>query len=97
MTTAAATADEIRKLALELATTGTADPSDAVTKLVETAGHDRALLEQARDRVARGLHGHAGDWTATGALNLLNKAIVTVGWQDKYDWRVRWGQPFRRP
>ncbi len=92
---AAVTSDDIRRLATELA--GSTDHPAAVAKLVEAAAGDRPTLEAARDRVARGLHGNAGDWTATSALALLNKALVSVGWTDRYDWKVRWSQPFRRP
>jgi hypothetical protein len=92
---AAATTDEIRDLALEL---GAGQDTDAaVARLVEAAGGDRAVLEATRDGMARQLHGNAGDWAATSALGLLNKALIKVGWYDKYDWKIRWSQRFRRP
>jgi hypothetical protein len=92
---AAATTDEIRDLAIELGPT--TDGEAAVARLVEAAGGDRAAIEAARDEVARRLHGNAGDWAATSALGLLNKTLVSMGWYDKYDWKIRWSQPFRRP
>ena len=92
---AAATTDEIRDLATELGPT--TDGEAAVARLVEAAGGDRAAIEAARDDVARHLHGNAGDWAATSALSLLNKTLVSMGWYDKYDWKIRWSQPFRRP
>jgi hypothetical protein len=95
---AATTSDMIERRAFELAGTGDAGNHDgAVAALVEAAGGDRAALEEARNRVARRLHGHAGDWPATAALGLLNRALVSTGWSDPYDWRIRWSQPFRRP
>jgi hypothetical protein len=92
---AAATTDEIRDLALALGAGQDIDP--AVARLIEAAGGDRAVIEAARDGVARDLHGNAGDWAATGALGLLNKTLIKMGWYDKYDWKIRWSQPFRRP
>jgi hypothetical protein len=91
---AAATSDDIRRLATELAGTRSAD---AVAQLIEAAGGDRSAIEAARNDVARRLHGNAGDWSATAALAVLNKALVSSGWTDKYDWKIRWSQPFRRP
>jgi glutamate/tyrosine decarboxylase-like PLP-dependent enzyme len=92
---AAATTDEIQDLATELGAGSDADA--AVARLIEAAGGDKAIIEAARDQVARALHGNAGDWTATGALTLLNKTLVSMGWYDKYDWKIRWSQRFRRP
>jgi hypothetical protein len=92
---AVATTDEIRDLATELGSETDRDAS--VARLIEAAGGDRAAVEAARDDVARRLHGNAADWTATAALTLLNKTLVSMGWQDKYDWKIRWGQRFRRP
>jgi hypothetical protein len=91
----AATSDDIRALGLELA--GSPDRDDRVARLVEAAGGDRFVLESARNDVAKALHGKAGDFTATSALALLNKALVSVGWTDPYDWKIRWSQRFRRP
>jgi hypothetical protein len=92
---AAATTDEIQDLATELGSEP--DRDAAIARLVHAVDGDRAAIEAARDQVARRLHGNAGDWAATSALNLLNKTLVSMGWYDKYDWKIRWAQPWRRP
>lgn len=72
-------------------------PGDASeSELVVMAGDDRDALEAARNRVAYRLHGHADDYTATGALTLLNRALVRYGWTERYDWKVRWAK-HRKP
>lgn len=92
---AAATIDEIRDLAIELGPDK--DSDGAVARLIEAADGDRAAIEAARDDVARKLHGRAGDWSATAALTLLNKAVVSLGWYDKFEWKSRLGGRLRKP
>jgi len=96
---AATTVDLIEQRALELGrrSPSPSEQSEAVGQLVDAAGADRPSLEEARNRLARRLHGNSSDSAAVGALGLLNRALVAVGWDDPYDWRVRWSQPFRRP
>lgn len=83
--TATATAEALYVRALELSS---GEASEA--ELVAMAGDDRAALEHARDRLATRLHGHAGDWDATAALSLLNRALARYGWTERYDWKVRY-------
>ena len=80
---------------MELAASG--DRAGAVAELVELAGGDRDALGAARNAVAGRLRANAGDHAATAALTLLNKALVNVGWVDRYDWKIRWTQRFKRP
>jgi hypothetical protein len=68
------------------------DRSEAAAELAEMAGDDRGLLEAARNEVVMRLHSDPDDWGATGALTLLNHALVKFGWKDPYDWKVRWSQ-----
>jgi hypothetical protein len=58
------------------------DRDDAVTQLLTLVDGDREALGAARNRVVR---------------QVLNKALVAVGWKDPYDWKIRWSQPFKRP
>jgi hypothetical protein len=92
--TPSAAAKELLSRALELAELD--DRNGAVGELVEMAGDDRGVLESARNEAAMHLHSHPDDWTATGALTLLNSAIAKYGWTDPYDWKVRWSQ-HRKP
>ncbi|MBO0692567.1 MAG: hypothetical protein J2P58_06700 [Acidimicrobiaceae bacterium] len=87
--------DPICTEALRLAGEGGGD--DAVERLVELAGTDRASLVAARDAFASRLHGHADDYAATAALRLLNRAIAAYGWSDPYDWRGRLGNRLLKP
>lgn len=50
---------------------------------------DRAALEQARHALVRRIHERSDDYQATAALNLVNKALATVGWYDPYSWKHR--------
>lgn len=70
---------------------------DAEQTLLTESGGDRALIEAARDKLAIYLHTNVDDFEATAALQLLNRALATLPRQDPLDWRVRWGQRFRRP
>jgi len=80
--------------AAELAATGS---PDAWEELQRAAGGDRALLEAARNVVAGKLHTSVDDWSSTAALSLLNRSLAGLPRNDPLDWRVRWGQRFRRP
>jgi hypothetical protein len=80
--------DAIVKQAAQLATPGT-DRPDAVRQLIALADGDRASIEEARNVYARHLHGRSDDWTATGALALLNRALTASGWIDPFDWKGR--------
>jgi hypothetical protein len=92
---AAVTGDTIERKALELATA--TDRKAAVSELVAAAGGDRDALAAARNLVAYRLRSNSGDFTATAALTLLNKAVVQAGWVDRYDWKIRWTQRLKRP
>ncbi len=59
----------------------------AVQKLAETS--DRPALELAqRDLVGR-IQQRSDDFQATAALNLVNRALATVGWTNPYSWKHR--------
>ena len=96
-------AETTAQLLLRRATELTGAPRDAaVSELVDLAGGDRTAIVSARDVLARRLHADAGDWGATGALALINRAVAGAGWADDFDWRSRWSMPrvirmFRRP
>lgn len=95
----AGSVEAVFEKALELAgDRGPGGPDDPrVRELVEAAGKDREVLEQARNEMAGRLRTDSRDWTATGALGLLNKALVQVGWSERFDWRGRLGNSLRRP
>jgi hypothetical protein len=92
---AAVTGDVIENKAIELASS--TDREDAITQLLALAGGDRDALGAARNRLAARLRANAGDFRATAALTLTNKALVRLGWVDPFDWKIRWSQPFKRP
>jgi hypothetical protein len=92
---AAATSDVIERRAVELGSS--VDHDDAVAQLVVLADGDRDALGEARKQIVRRLHGNSADHAATAALTLVNRALVTVGWSDPFDWKIRWSQPFKRP
>lgn len=77
----------IAQEAADLADVGPAERDAAVAKLVALAHGDRQALVEARDYYAHRLHHRADDWTATGALNLLNRAVAAIGWDETYDWK----------
>jgi 3-hydroxyisobutyrate dehydrogenase-like beta-hydroxyacid dehydrogenase len=87
------TGEDVERRAIELAASNPA-PGDArnaaAEQLLVLAGGDREVLSDARNRLAARLRSNAGDHGATGALTLLNKALVLLGWTDKYDWKIRW-------
>lgn len=90
------TIDSLEARALELAAGGT-DQAGAAAALVEAAAGDRSSLEEARNRVARRMHGNSADLTAGAALSMLNKALVSFGWIDPYNWKQRLGNRLRKP
>jgi hypothetical protein len=92
---AALTGDAIEGKAIELG--ASTDREDAVAQLLALAGDDRDALAAARNRLAARLRINAGDYAATAALTLINRALVQQGWVDRFDWKVRWSQPFKRP
>ena len=87
-------AEELSTRALELAGTGSPNAAEA---LAGASGGDRHLLEAARNLVVGRIHASVDDWSATDALTLLNRTLATMPREDPLDWRVRWGQRFRRP
>lgn len=76
--------------AAELADAANRDGVDAgADQLIHAAAGNRAALEEARNVYARRLHASSADWTATGALRLLNRALTRFGWIDPYEWKHR--------
>ena len=89
--------DDIVTRASEMAHDGRATGPGAAESLMEAAGGDRNALVSARDQVAAHLHGNVDDFEATAALQVLNRALSNIPIIDPLDWKVRWGQRFRRP
>jgi hypothetical protein len=88
-----ATTDALCAQALALARSGRIpddSPAD-IDSLISLAGADRGALVAARDAFARRLRARSDDYEATGALQLLNRALSRYGWSDPYDWRGRFG------
>ncbi|MDA8062867.1 MAG: hypothetical protein M0T80_10665 [Actinomycetota bacterium] len=90
------TIDDLYDRAMGFARSGT-DPTEAVAALAEAATGARPALEEARNRVARHMHGSSADATSGVALSLLNRALVEVGWIDPYQWKQRLGNRLRKP
>lgn len=67
-----------------------------VDELVTLAGTDRAGVEAARDLVASRIHIRVDDWSATGALTVLNQALSRAARSDPMDWKERWAR-HRKP
>lgn len=88
------TPDAIADKAAELA--GLGDRAAAVAALLAASGPDRPALEEARDRLAARLHHRSDDWSATGALTVVNAALSNLPRNDPLDWRVRWAH-HRKP
>jgi hypothetical protein len=86
--TPTSTLDALIDLAASLSQPG-ADKEAGARELIDRAGGDRAALEAARNVYSTRLHGRSDDWTATGALTLLNRALTDSGWIDPFDWRYR--------
>lgn len=70
---------------------------DVAAELLAAAGGDRAQVEAARDIVANRVRTRVSDFEATACLTLLNRALSNLPIHDPLDWKVRWGQRFRRP
>jgi hypothetical protein len=92
----ASTAEDLAARASELAASGES-PDASADELLRLAGGDRSSVEAARNLLAARLHTSVGDWSATAGLSLLNRALATMPRHDPMDWRVLWGQRFRRP
>jgi hypothetical protein len=77
-----------RALALSTEAGSGGRTTDEVVQELASSG-DRDALEHARaDLVAR-IHLRSDDYVATGALNLVNRALAVVGWVDPYNWKHR--------
>ncbi len=87
--------EELVARAYELSRSGTTP--DAVDRLLAVTGPRRRDLEAARDLVAARVHARVDDFAATAALQLLNRTLSEAPIHDPLDWKVRWGQRFRRP
>lgn len=88
-------ADALVSKAYELTASG-ATPA-GWQELLSASGESRSDLEAARDLVAARVHARVDDFEATAALQLLNRAVSRAPIHDPLDWKVRWGQRFRRP
>jgi hypothetical protein len=62
--------------------------TDEVVKELTSSG-DRDALELARTELVARIHLRSDDYAATGALNLVNRALAAVGWADPYNWKHR--------
>lgn len=71
--------------------------ADATRELLAAAGGDRPTVEAARNLVAERVRSDVGDFGATTALQILNRALSALPIEDPLDWKIRWGQRFRRP
>lgn len=76
---------------VEQATVLAAEPdrAAAITELIARAGHERSVLETARDDLAGRLHARSDDWDATAGLRLVVAALAQMGWQGTYAWGDR--------
>jgi hypothetical protein len=90
-----ATRDPLAEEAVVLASTLSAgwtqdggDEFDAAVKKLAEAG-DRTALERAQADLVQRLRERSDDFQATAALNLVNKALGAVGWNDPYSWKHR--------
>lgn len=90
------TTDDLEAKALHHAA-GATPAETAVSDLVGRAGGDRPSLEEARNRVARHMLGNVSDVQSGAALQLLNTALVELGWVDPYQWTQRLGNRLRKP
>ena len=88
-------ADDVLTRASEMARDLAA--GDAAESLMAAAGGDRNAIVAARDNVAAHIHRNVDDFEATATLQLLNRALSRIPINDPLDWKVRWGQRFRRP
>ena len=88
-------ADAVVSRAAELVRDGAG--RDVAAELLAAADGDRAQVEEARDIVANRVRTRSDDFEATASLQLLNRALSNLPIHDPLDWKVRWGQRFRRP
>lgn len=88
-------ADAVAARAAELVRDGSG--ADVPAELLAAAGGDRRQVEAARDLVAARVRSRVDDFEATASLQLLNRALSRTPIDDPLDWKVRWGQRFRRP
>jgi len=79
-------ADEALALAATLGPGGEGHEA-AVQQLAGSA--DRVALERAQAELVQRIHVRSDDFQATAALNLVNRALAAVGWEDPYSWKHR--------
>jgi len=84
------TAEVIARRATAVAQDDASGPG--LDELIALAGTDRSGVEAARDLVASRVQSRVDDWSATGALTLLNQALSRAPRTDPMDWRERWGR-----
>jgi hypothetical protein len=84
-----ATADPVAEEALVLAgALGSRENLDEAVEQLAASG-DRQALERAQAALVRRIHDRSDDFEATAALNLVNRALASVGWSDPYSWKHR--------
>jgi hypothetical protein len=81
--------DPVAEEALVLAGTLGSDESRAAAVQQLAASGNRPALEQAQADLVQRIHERSDDFQATAALNLVNRALATVGWYDPYSWKNR--------
>ncbi len=70
------------------ATLGSSESLDAAVDQLAASG-DREALERAQADLVGRIHERSDDFQATAALNLINRALASVGWPDPYSWKHR--------
>ncbi|HXW82428.1 MAG TPA: hypothetical protein VEJ84_23220 [Acidimicrobiales bacterium] len=81
--------DPVAEEALVLARTLGSDESLAAAVQQLAATGDREALERAQADLVQRIHVRSDDFQATAALNLVNRALASVGWSDPYSWKHR--------
>jgi len=81
--------DPVVEEALVLAGALGSDESLAAAVQQLAAGGDRPALEKAQADLVQRIHERSDDFEATAALNLINRALASVGWSDPYSWKHR--------
>jgi hypothetical protein len=81
--------DPVAEEALALAGTLGSDESLAAAVQQLAASGDRQALEQAQADLVQRIHVRSDDFQATAALNLVNRALASVGWSDPFSWKHR--------
>jgi hypothetical protein len=81
--------DPVAEEALVLAGTLGSDESLAAAVEQLAANGDRQALERAQTDLVQRIHVRSDDFQATAALNLVNRALASVGWSDPYSWKHR--------